>query len=475
MVLLYLLGRRLVQPPFALLPLLMLFVEDQLPGVWETHPAWWASAGTGGGGLVRLPLPRSGRLRWWLAAGVCAALGAGFKQNLGIFTLAGLVGLALVEESSLPLLVPRSCSRGDCSAAAAAGGRAVALGARAGVPAAAWPGRRLDDARLPGRPAGGAVRRAAAGARVGAPGAAWLADWGTPVAAPRRLAATLVRLGLLGTIFVALTVVSPAPALAPRRGPGRPDEEQDTQLAAPGRSSPALTSAMRSRTVSPPRAGRRIRLSKTPRSPSRSSGVSRSSIASGSPVVSARPPTKSRRGSSSARPRARRRPWRRGGGAGCPELPGRRRTDGTARGLDERRIVGGHRGAREPALRNAHRVGRFERPHTYDVERRDKGRAFGQEPLEALVRHLGHERELALLDERHQGVEHPPRAASAGRRRSRRREREDRDRVRTRERPGHLRDPRLELAEVDAPRLGLGVRRLRTPAVRGRGVRAPPQ
>ena len=56
MVLLYLLGRRLVPPPFALLPLLMLFVEDQLPGVWETPPGLVGDAGVGGGGLVRLPL-----------------------------------------------------------------------------------------------------------------------------------------------------------------------------------------------------------------------------------------------------------------------------------------------------------------------------------------------------------------------------------------------------------------------------------
>jgi dolichyl-phosphate-mannose-protein mannosyltransferase len=106
MLLMYLLGRRVMPPAFALLPLGMLFLEDQMPGVWETHPAWWATLALVSAVWCGCRYRESGRLRWWIAAGSCAALGAGFKQNLGFFTVAALLGLALVEQGELPPLSP---------------------------------------------------------------------------------------------------------------------------------------------------------------------------------------------------------------------------------------------------------------------------------------------------------------------------------------------------------------------------------
>jgi hypothetical protein len=207
MLLLYLLARRLIPPSFALLPLLMLLVEDQLPGVWETHPAWWATLALVGAVWCGCRYREQGRLRWWIAAGACAALGAGFKQNLGIFTLAGLVGLALVEEPALPPMAPSRLlawlSGWPPPALASAvlrwAGPCYLLLLGLGV---AWMMRAHLDGLLAALFVAPflalAFERWQAASLAGPPHL---------VAAPRRLAATIVRLGLLGLTFVGLTLV----------------------------------------------------------------------------------------------------------------------------------------------------------------------------------------------------------------------------------------------------------------------------
>lgn len=102
LVLTYLLGRRIMPAPFALLPAFVLLADDPSPGVWESHPAWWAIF------LAVLSVwcvcryRERGRFGWWVAAGLAAAASFAFKQNLGLFSAAGLVALALAEEAALP-------------------------------------------------------------------------------------------------------------------------------------------------------------------------------------------------------------------------------------------------------------------------------------------------------------------------------------------------------------------------------------
>jgi 4-amino-4-deoxy-L-arabinose transferase-like glycosyltransferase len=103
-VLVYLLGRRIMPAPFAVLPVLMLLAEDPAPGVWESHPAWWATL------FMLLAVWSvcrhcdSGRPVWWLTACASAGLSFAFKQNIGIFAAASLVAVALAEERHLPPL-----------------------------------------------------------------------------------------------------------------------------------------------------------------------------------------------------------------------------------------------------------------------------------------------------------------------------------------------------------------------------------
>lgn len=102
--LVYLLGRRIMPPAFAILPIAILLAEDQMPGVWESHPAWWATLGFLAAVWLVCRYRERGGLGWWLAAAACAAASYAFKQNLGIFALAALGAVAAVEIRDLPPL-----------------------------------------------------------------------------------------------------------------------------------------------------------------------------------------------------------------------------------------------------------------------------------------------------------------------------------------------------------------------------------
>jgi hypothetical protein len=95
--LVYLLARRIVPPAFAALPVVLLLAQDQAPAAWESHPAWWASVAM----LLTVWCVcrhwETGRFGWWAAAGFAAGAAFAFKQNIGLFSLAALVALAVCE------------------------------------------------------------------------------------------------------------------------------------------------------------------------------------------------------------------------------------------------------------------------------------------------------------------------------------------------------------------------------------------
>lgn len=94
-VLLYVLGRRLMPPAFAVLPVAMLFAIDTAPLMWEPHPAWYALLFA----LVCVwsvnRLIEGGSERWVLLAGAAAGLSFTFKQNIGLFILLAAGGWLL--------------------------------------------------------------------------------------------------------------------------------------------------------------------------------------------------------------------------------------------------------------------------------------------------------------------------------------------------------------------------------------------
>jgi len=96
----YLLARRIMPPAFALIPLGVLMAEDQIPSVWGSHPAWWPTLTMLVAVWCVCQQAERGGVRWWLVAGLAAGLGFAVKQNLGLFTLAALVGAAVVEAPS---------------------------------------------------------------------------------------------------------------------------------------------------------------------------------------------------------------------------------------------------------------------------------------------------------------------------------------------------------------------------------------
>jgi hypothetical protein len=102
LLLVYLLGRRIMPPAFAALPVLFLLIVDQAPGGWESHPAWWSTAAL----LIAVWCVcrhlEQGRNHWWLAAGLAAGASFAFKQNLGLFALLALLAAALCYEQELP-------------------------------------------------------------------------------------------------------------------------------------------------------------------------------------------------------------------------------------------------------------------------------------------------------------------------------------------------------------------------------------
>ena len=101
-VLLFLLARRLVPAPFALVPLALLFAVDTLPLMWEPHPAWYAllfATLTVWSITRRLERPAD---RWLILAGVGTGLACAFKQNIGIFTLIAAVGFLIFVDGFPP-------------------------------------------------------------------------------------------------------------------------------------------------------------------------------------------------------------------------------------------------------------------------------------------------------------------------------------------------------------------------------------
>ena len=98
----FLLGRRIMPPAFALVPAVVLLLDDSTPGVWDSHPAWWASL------LALLAVwcvcryRERGAFGWWVAACLAAGASFAFKQNIGIFVTAALVAVALSEARALP-------------------------------------------------------------------------------------------------------------------------------------------------------------------------------------------------------------------------------------------------------------------------------------------------------------------------------------------------------------------------------------
>src|SRR5262249_20326672 len=100
--LLYVLGRRLMPPAFAVLPVLLLFAVDTAPLMWEPHPAWYALLFALACVWAIVKLIESGADRWIVAAGVFASLAMLFKQNFGLFALMAVGGFLLFQTSNLP-------------------------------------------------------------------------------------------------------------------------------------------------------------------------------------------------------------------------------------------------------------------------------------------------------------------------------------------------------------------------------------
>lgn len=100
--LLYVLARRIMPPAFAGLPIFITLAEDTAPNVWESHPVWWAALGMLVAVWCVCRYREQGGQAWWLAAGLAAGASYAFKQNVGIFALAALVGVILVEMGELP-------------------------------------------------------------------------------------------------------------------------------------------------------------------------------------------------------------------------------------------------------------------------------------------------------------------------------------------------------------------------------------
>jgi hypothetical protein len=126
LLLVYVLARRLMPPAFAFMPLFVMLAEDMVPGNWAIHPAWWATL------LFVLTVwcacrhRESGAAGWWLAAGLAAGGAFAFKQNVGVFALMALAGLALIEHESLrPIRSPRVLM--DVARLIGAGGRERAI------------------------------------------------------------------------------------------------------------------------------------------------------------------------------------------------------------------------------------------------------------------------------------------------------------------------------------------------------------
>ncbi len=102
LLLVYLLGRRIMPPSFAALPSLVLLAEDQVPGNWLVHPAWWATTLFLCSVWAAWRYCEGGRTAWWLVAGLAAGAAFAFKQNVGLFALMALIGLVFVEYERLP-------------------------------------------------------------------------------------------------------------------------------------------------------------------------------------------------------------------------------------------------------------------------------------------------------------------------------------------------------------------------------------
>jgi hypothetical protein len=100
--LLYALGRRLMPPAFAALPILLLVGLDTVPFMWEPHPAWYALALSVLAVWSVVRLIETGLDRWTLLAGAAAGLACGFKQNIGLFLVMATVGFLLFHGSDLP-------------------------------------------------------------------------------------------------------------------------------------------------------------------------------------------------------------------------------------------------------------------------------------------------------------------------------------------------------------------------------------
>jgi hypothetical protein len=100
--LLYALGRRLMPPAFAALPILLMLGLDTIPYAWEPHPAWYALtlAVLAVWAIVRLI--ETGQDRWTLLAGGACGLACGFKQNIGLFLVLAAVGFLLFLGPDLP-------------------------------------------------------------------------------------------------------------------------------------------------------------------------------------------------------------------------------------------------------------------------------------------------------------------------------------------------------------------------------------
>lgn len=100
--LLYLLGRRLAPPAFAVLPVLLLFGIDTAPIMWEPHPAWYALffALLCVWSICRLI--EGGPDRWLIFAGAAAGLSFAFKQNIGLFIVLAATAFLLFHPSDLP-------------------------------------------------------------------------------------------------------------------------------------------------------------------------------------------------------------------------------------------------------------------------------------------------------------------------------------------------------------------------------------
>ncbi|MCC7105502.1 MAG: glycosyltransferase family 39 protein [Chloroflexi bacterium] len=99
----YVLGRRVASPPFAALPVVMLYATGTIPVMWEPHPAWYALLFAMVTVWSVCRLRESGKHRWLVVAGVSAALGFACKQNFGLLMLAAVAGYLLLLPDELPL------------------------------------------------------------------------------------------------------------------------------------------------------------------------------------------------------------------------------------------------------------------------------------------------------------------------------------------------------------------------------------